>query len=461
MIRKYTKSRIKEIVEEQTDGEYSLLSLEERGQFNPKTKKADKRKMTIQHNPCGHSYTLDIYEFGKGKRRCGKCKGEVLRKHFIESIDEIKLQLSELTKDAYSFVDSNYKGSKHKHKFLHHACNTVFIKSWEKFKTGQHCTHCQRKGMESMASRYVRDILDYFKIEYIVEQRFDDCRNPKTDKVLPFDYYLPTINLLVEVDGEQHDRASFTPGRFKHCVERDSIKNNYAKQKGIELIRLPAKEWKDIPSFLYDILSKYFMRELTLKEVQSVPQLTHPERINKDLETVHSGAYILFDNFFVGVDRKHQFKHLHCGKTFTKTVQSLKTEKFPCPYCRKGYIQLSKHDRSNTLLQEKSKNRYELDDSYIGVTKNKKRLIRCNQCKKSWFSLVGNIIQGKGGCPNCHTIKAITIWRKKYYAISNKFLLGEEFDQKETQWLYWNESQYKKQKIAKYKVRLLLRAGLI
>jgi len=79
MGQKFTEPVVRKKVEEDTNNEYSLLSLEQKGKRCGKTGKVKKKEMTIKHNDCGHIYTLDIYEFMEGKRRCGKCKGKVLQ----------------------------------------------------------------------------------------------------------------------------------------------------------------------------------------------------------------------------------------------------------------------------------------------------------------------------------------------------------------------------------------------
>ena len=230
MKQKYPDNLVKKIVEEDTDHEYSLLSIESQGKKNPLTGKTLKRRMSLQHNECGHTYELDIYEFIEGKRRCGECKGKGLREHFVESIESIKERTEDLTDGEYSFIDDHYTDSKTKHWFQHNTCGTEFEKKWEKFKgtpkqPGQRCPECSKKGMESVASRYVRDVLDHLHVEYVCEKRFDDCKNPKTGRILPFDYYLPEINTLIEIDGEQHERGSFTKYDHEGTIERDKVKN--------------------------------------------------------------------------------------------------------------------------------------------------------------------------------------------------------------------------------------------
>lgn len=71
------------------------------------------------------------------------------------------------------------------------------------------------------------------------EYRFEDCKN---DRCIPFDFYLPTYNTLIEYDGEQHFRpVDFWGGEeaFKYRQQNDEIKNKYCKENNITLLRLP------------------------------------------------------------------------------------------------------------------------------------------------------------------------------------------------------------------------------
>ena len=57
---------------------------------------------------------------------------------------------------------------------------------------------------------------------------------------MPFDFYLPTYNLIIEYDGIQHhDKTSlyYSDTEVKH----DRIKNKYCQDKGIKLYRMSYK----------------------------------------------------------------------------------------------------------------------------------------------------------------------------------------------------------------------------
>ncbi len=459
MVKKFTESLVREIVEVDTGNEYSLIHLEKTGKIDEKTGKAKKREITLKHNKCGHTYTIPLYEFTDGKRRCAKCKGEVLRKHFAEKIETIQKKTNNITDGEYSFIDDHYVNSKHKHSFKHNTCGTVFPKTWDKFRSGQRCPSCQRKGMESMASRYARDILDHFNIEYSCEERFEDCINPETGKVLPFDYYLPKINLIIEIDGEQHDRASFTPWDVEGTIKRDKIKNGYAEKKGIELVRIPAKEWSALPKFLYDILSEKLVKNLTLQDVQNVVQSTHPERITSDLKKIHIGEYVLHDNFYTGSERKHLFKHLKCGHIFETSLAYIKDNKHPCPQCRDERIKKGKHNKSNKLLIDKSNGKYCLSELNIGVDKKDRRLVHCNTCNHEWFTTVGNLMKNTGGCPNCFENLKETNWRINYDHVLKALQDGSKLDKKQKNWVWQNKRKYSEGKLKDDRVRLLKEAN--
>lgn len=407
MAQKYTEPVVRKIVEADTSHEYSLLFIESQGKKSPRTGKTMKRKMTLGHNECGHTYQVDIYEFLEGKRRCGKCKGKKLRMHFVESLESIKEKTKELTKGEYSFVDTHYTNSKTKHSFLHNTCETVFEKTWGKFKgtpkqADQRCPKCTRLGMESGASMYVRDIFDTLGVTYVKEKRLNDCTNPETGYTLPFDYYMPKIHTLIEIDGEQHERNSFSKYASDGIFERDGIKNVYAEDNGIELVRIPAREWSQLPEILHAILSKELLKSLSTEEVKAIPQSSHPQRINKDLQKLHHGEYGLHDLYYFGVDRPHTFIHHACGSLFKKTLSNLRLEAVPCPHCKKKIREKRQHDNCNQKLIKKTNGRYSLDKSHTGRTRDSKRLVHCHACSESWYSLVDNIMRNNGGCPSCN-----------------------------------------------------------
>ena len=79
-------------------------------------------------------------------------------------------------------------------------------------------------------------------INYIPQKRFKDC---KDNKPLPFDFYLPILNICIEYDGEQHFKSKEHFGGEQGFLTRqkhDQIKTDYCKNNNIPLLRISYKD---------------------------------------------------------------------------------------------------------------------------------------------------------------------------------------------------------------------------
>jgi very-short-patch-repair endonuclease len=95
---------------------------------------------------------------------------------------------------------------------------------------------------ESKGEKEISIFLDRIKIKYIRQFKFDDCRNINK---LPFDFYLPDLNICIEYDGEQHfNSINYFGGneRYEFIKINDSIKNKYCIDNEIKLIRISYKD---------------------------------------------------------------------------------------------------------------------------------------------------------------------------------------------------------------------------
>lgn len=116
---------------------------------------------------------------------------------------------------------------------------------------GVNCPLCNiSKGEDEIEKFLIKN-----NIEYIREKIFDNCINSETNKKLPFDFYLPKINTIIEYHGEQHykkmgpyfeNRAGGLKGRQK----RDKIKENFGKNNNINYIIISYKEFNQIETIL-------------------------------------------------------------------------------------------------------------------------------------------------------------------------------------------------------------------
>jgi hypothetical protein len=106
-------------------------------------------------------------------------------------------------------------------------------------------------------------IVNFLKLVLCLSRQktFSDCTNTLLGiscRKLPFDFYLPEKNTLIEFDGQQH----FTPVWGKEALEKiqrtDSLKNQYCKKNGIKLIRISYTMKKEE-------IEPYILKELGIK----------------------------------------------------------------------------------------------------------------------------------------------------------------------------------------------------
>lgn len=180
-------------------------------------------------------------------QRCAKCKEEALRNTFAKShgqyVDEVAIVNPDIE------VVGEYHNA---YTPILHRClidGNEWIASPTCILMGKGCPVCK----ESSGERKVRLWLEKRQIDYIREKSFDDCRDKNP---LPFDFYLPDYNTLIEVQGQQHYHPVDIFGGekvFELQKEHDKIKADYCKSNDIRLLRIAYYEDVDeqLNNFLF------------------------------------------------------------------------------------------------------------------------------------------------------------------------------------------------------------------
>ena len=97
--------------------------------------------------------------------------------------------------------------------------------------------------MSSYEDRII-EILKKEKISFVREKTFSDCRGGK----YRFDFWLPALNILLEMDGEYHFKEIRGLSVLKRQKEHDRRKNSYCLAKSIPLYRIPYFDLNTIQS---------------------------------------------------------------------------------------------------------------------------------------------------------------------------------------------------------------------
>lgn len=106
-------------------------------------------------------------------------------------------------------------------------CGEYFTSSLGDFTTQKHwrCSKCSKS--QSKLEILTENEIQKYTDNYVKQKRFDDCRNIKTNYLMPFDFYLPELNLCIEVDGEQH----FKPSKFSDISKKEAIDDFNERKK--------------------------------------------------------------------------------------------------------------------------------------------------------------------------------------------------------------------------------------
>ena len=100
---------------------------------------------------------------------------------------------------------------------------------------GHGCPKCKSSKGEKLTENYLKEKC----IDYEIQYKFKGCKHKRE---LPFDFYLPKENTVIEYDGVQHFKPiDFFGGveGFERRKKSDITKNDYCSKNNIKIIRIP------------------------------------------------------------------------------------------------------------------------------------------------------------------------------------------------------------------------------
>ena len=157
--------------------------------------------------------------------------------------------------EAYNIHGNKYDYSLVNYKHSHYSITIIcpihgeFKQSPQLHLRGSGCKKCKTSKGENKITTW----MNRNNIKYHQEYKFEGCVYKRK---LPFDFFIPSLNICIEYDGEQHyiNRPNSIWGRnnnFQKIQIRDSIKNKYCHDNGILLIRIPYWDFENIDEILY------------------------------------------------------------------------------------------------------------------------------------------------------------------------------------------------------------------
>lgn len=204
----------------------------------------------IRCKKCNHIFYPTIHNLKNGSG-CPKCYDKVRGKKNIISYEERLKYVRSFDFDILTPKEEYIDGEN----IVTLKCNKghIYETKLHYFYNGNRCPICRKSKGESRISKFLKDN----NIEYFEQYRFDDC---KFKNKLPFDFYIPSLNLCIEYDGKQHYEINGFKNNSRTLVDikiRDTVKNIYCKNNNIKLLRIPYRKFNDIENILTKEILNY------------------------------------------------------------------------------------------------------------------------------------------------------------------------------------------------------------
>lgn len=134
--------------------------------------------------------------------------------------------------------------------------NTFLVSFCDYYNVNVHqCRSCSSK--ESVGEKLIADYLNKFSIEYVREKKFENCKDKRQ---LPFDFYVPKYNLIIEFDGQHHYFDVWGKEHFERTQRHDDIKNKFCEDNDIHLLRIPYWDGRNVDKLIGDKINDILYR---------------------------------------------------------------------------------------------------------------------------------------------------------------------------------------------------------
>lgn len=233
----------------------------------PKLKKEKVEYICLKHKDKGIQ-TISLTHFYDRKQGCKYCGIEKnMKKHIITREECMRITLQK----GLNYINSYLKDGR---TMIEFTCNNHLDKGIQIFSITQMrstkfgCKYCNM-------SKYVNEekidlLLKSWNISFERQHSFTKC---KDKHALPFDFYIPKYNTVIEYQGEQHykviQRGKMSEydslNMLKSVQKHDEIKRNYCIKNNINYIEIPYWENSDIENFIFN----EFIRIGIIEEVKT------------------------------------------------------------------------------------------------------------------------------------------------------------------------------------------------
>jgi hypothetical protein len=216
-------------------------------------KYADRKKYIFNCDKCPHKLLLNLKLLSSRGRWCSYCSHQKLcennecqmcHNNSFASVDRSKYLVDKNINPRMLFKSTNKK-----YKFECDKCFQNFETQLSDITKGIWCPFCVNKTEELLYNELTKyyNIIRQFKPSW--------CKNPNTNKYLPFDFVIEDINIILEIDGPQHFKQIGNWQSPELTKINDVYKMKCANDNKYSIIRILQKDiWHDKYNWLEELL---------------------------------------------------------------------------------------------------------------------------------------------------------------------------------------------------------------
>lgn len=187
-------------------------------------------KVLLRCNRCGNIIEKVPFKMTSGKEGCYICSG----KNHYKTKETLQEEVDAKFGREYDII-GEYVRARQPLIVRHNVCGRTYKVTPDNLLRGKRCPLCCPKHSSYM--EHAENVMHKLGINYEREYHFDGCRG-KSGRVLLFDYYIPSLNMCIEIDGELH----YTNNELydlEYALERDRIKDDFCANNNIKMLRVP------------------------------------------------------------------------------------------------------------------------------------------------------------------------------------------------------------------------------
>ena len=205
---------------------------------------------------CGHVWDVTPNHLFNG-RGCPKCKAIKTGDRCRWNDDKLR---NELEKNGVHITPlDHYIDSSHKIKFKCDICGYAWEATPASVLRRHSCPLCS----SSKGEKRIAELLNKYNIKFIYQKTFPDLHGIG-NRLLSYDFYIPSYNLLIEYQGEYHNPDKINEvneERKLKQIEHDQRKKDYAKNNNLTLLEIWYWEYSRIEEILEKVIKEDLIYE--------------------------------------------------------------------------------------------------------------------------------------------------------------------------------------------------------